>query len=65
MQAIQKRLTQVAPLKARLKNHALYTQLHSLGELRFFMSQHVFAVETLEARLLLWEGIAQRLTVHV
>lgn len=44
MQEIQKLLTRVAPLKARLKNHVLYTQLHSLGDLQFFMSQHVFAV---------------------
>lgn len=44
MQAIETRLARVAPLKARLKNHDLYGQLQSLADLRFFMSQHVFAV---------------------
>jgi hypothetical protein len=44
MKKLEKLLARIAPLKARLKNHTLYGQLQSLGDLQFFMSQHVFAV---------------------
>ncbi len=34
----------IAPFRARLQNHKLYTQLQSAQQLRLFMQSHVFAV---------------------
>jgi len=35
---------ELAPLKARLRNHRLYSQLKSMRDIRHFMQMHVFAV---------------------
>ncbi len=36
--------SQLTPLRKRLKEHSLYEQLHSVDDIRVFMSMHVFAV---------------------
>ncbi len=37
-------LDHIAPLQQELENHPIYTDLHSLEDLRLFMSHHVYAV---------------------
>src|ERR1700691_4043682 len=35
---------QLAPLIQKIKNHTIYTTIHSVEHLRLFMAHHVFAV---------------------